>query len=178
MKNKYGQTMEQIKASEHFKEITLNNIMAEKKERRYHMTRIHKGLIGAAASLLLVVGVMNSPIFEGSALTPTSEINLVERIEVDDSGISACVVVNIEGVITEVSEDGLSFKMENGKWVHITDDTEIGITGPMAADPVDQFFEPTFRIGNMVAGFTEDENADIIDAYAIYTNWNWEDPIR
>ncbi len=87
------------------------------------------------------------------------------------------VIVNIEGVITEVSEDGNSFLLDTGKWVVVTDETELGITGPTAAPKEEQFFEETFRVGNSIAGFTEDENADELLAYAIYTNWNWEDPV-
>ncbi len=88
------------------------------------------------------------------------------------------VMVNIEGVITEVSEDGNSFLLDNGKWIEVTEDTELGITGPNAVPKDEQFFEETFRVGNSIAGFTEDINAEIVVAYAIYTNWNWEDPIK
>ncbi len=92
--------------------------------------------------------------------------------------IMGSAVVNIEGVITEVSEDGKSFLLDTGKWVKVTEDTEMGITGPTAAPADEQLFEDTFRVGNSIAGFTEDENADELVAYAIYTNWNWEDPVK
>ncbi|ONI45864.1 hypothetical protein AN642_01160 [Epulopiscium sp. SCG-B10WGA-EpuloA2] len=80
--------------------------------------------------------------------------------------------VNIEGIITEVSADGKSFKLDNGKWIKITDDTKMGIDGPTAVPKDIQFFEDTFSVGNSIAGFTENENGAEIIAYAIYTNWN------
>ncbi len=88
------------------------------------------------------------------------------------------VMVNIEGIIVEVSEDGKRFKLNTGKWVVVTENTELGITSPNAAPKEKQYFEPTFRIGNSIAGFTLDESTDTLIAYAIYTNWNWENPIR
>ncbi|MBO2945258.1 hypothetical protein JJQ72_14865 [Paenibacillus sp. F411] len=87
-------------------------------------------------------------------------------------------IVNIEGVITEVSEDGKSFLLDTGKWVTVNNETEMGITGPAAAPKDEQYFEDTFRVGNSIAGFTEDENAAELVAYAIYTNWNWEEPMK
>ncbi len=87
------------------------------------------------------------------------------------------VVVNIEGVITEVSDDGNSFLLDSGKWVIVTDETELGITGPNAALRDEQYLEETFRVGNSISGFTEDTTSEELIAYAIYTNWNWESPI-
>lgn len=71
-----------------------------------------------------------------------------------------------------------SFKLDTGKWIDINEDTVIGITSPSVAAKEDQYFEPTFRRGNSIAGFTEDETAERILAYVIYTNWNWDDPIK
>ncbi len=132
--------------------------------------------VGVAAALVIAVGAFA---IWGSASDLQKNgvsIDLTTRIVYDENAVMGSVMVNIEGVITEVSDDGMSFKLDNGKWVDVVDDTEIGITGPTAAK--EQFFEPTFRVGNMIAGFTENENAARITAYAIYTNWNWEDPIR
>ncbi len=92
--------------------------------------------------------------------------------------IQASAVVNIEGVIVSVSEDGKSFLLDTGKTVIITNETEMGITGPNAAPKDEQFFEDTFRVGNSISGFTEDDSSDEIVAYAIYNNWSWEDPIK
>ncbi len=88
------------------------------------------------------------------------------------------VAINIEGKIIEVADDNKSFKLDNGKWVIINEDTELGISGPTAAPKEEQLFEPTFRVGNSIAGFTLDNTKDTVIAYAIYTNWNWDNPIR
>ena len=137
-----------------------------------------KLLMGVVACLVLAVGIISFNMPQSLDGTDVAGLDLTERIVVDSNAPSGKVMVNIEGVIVEVSKDGLSFKLDNGKWVKVTDETEIGITGPTAAPKDEQFFEPTFRVGNSIAGFTLDENADEIVAYAIYTNWNWEDPIR
>ncbi len=92
--------------------------------------------------------------------------------------ITSDVAVNIEGTITEVSKDGKSFRLDNGMWIIIDKHTEMGITGPNAAPKEEQYFEPTFRVGNSIAGFTEYPDGEIILAYAIYTNWNWDNPIK
>ncbi len=106
----------------------------------------------------------------------------VTALVINSNGIlempTGSVIVNIEGIITEVSEDGNSFLLDNGKWIEITKDTELGITGPNATPKDEQYFEETFRVGNSIAGFTEDINAETVVAYAIYTNWNWENPIK
>jgi hypothetical protein len=33
-------------------------------------------------------------------------------------------------------------------------------------------------VGNLISGFTEDTTADPVTAAVIYTNWNFENPIR
>ncbi len=92
--------------------------------------------------------------------------------------ITGDVIVNLEGKITEVSTDGKNFKLENGPWIITDDQTKLGISGPNALPKEDQYFEPTFRVGNSIAGFSETPDGEIIFAQVIYTNWNWEDPIK
>ena len=87
-------------------------------------------------------------------------------------------MVNIEGVITEVGEDGLSFTLNNGMKVAVTDETRMGISGPTAPPKEEQLFEPTFRVGNQIAGYSEDTSANPVTAAAIWTNWNFDNPIR
>ncbi|MCH4886963.1 hypothetical protein EZV73_05255 [Acidaminobacter sp. JC074] len=171
--NKYIQTMNKIKASQTFKDDLLEELG---KERRYDMNNMKKIVIGIAACAVLAVGAIGFNPATKAQVMP--EIDLTERITIDPNAPSACVAVNLEGTIVEVSDDGLSFKLDSGKWVDIDDDTEYGTTLPTSAAIEDQYLEPTFRVGNMIAGFTEDENASRILAYAIYTNWNWDDPIR
>ncbi|SHJ92626.1 hypothetical protein SAMN02745912_01629 [Paramaledivibacter caminithermalis DSM 15212] len=178
MNEKYKNAISTIQASDKFKKETLQKLNKIKGKRRYKVEMTKKILIGFAASLVLVIGIMSLNMYQSSNNADLAKIDLTERIVVDPNAPSGDAVVNIEGIIVEVSDDGLSFKLDNGKWVKITDETIIGISGPTAAPKEEQFFEPTFRVGNSIAGFTLDENANEIIAYAIYTNWNWEDPIR
>lgn len=178
MNSNYKTTLNKIQASDRFKEATLQKIMTVQKERRYTMNKKYKWAVSLGAVLLMVLGLMNITMFSGDDTIVTAEINLLDRIVIDENAISACAAVNIEGVITQVGEDGLSFKLDNGQWVKVTEATEIGITSPSAADVEEQHFEPTFRVGNMIAGFAENPDEESVDAFAIYTNWNWEDPIR
>lgn len=171
MNKPYLNLMDKIHASSEFKENTLQKLQTYEDERRYNMKKI---IIGIAASMILAIGIV-AFIQEPNT---SSNLDLTERIITDNSGIQACAAVNIEGIITEVGKDGLSFEINNDKWVYINDDTEIGITGPTAAPKNEQFFEPTFRVGNSIAGFSENPHNDKVVAYAIYTNWNWEDPIK
>jgi hypothetical protein len=177
--NNYKKTMNKINASDTFKTKTLQLLDDEiKNERRYDMKNLKKTIVGLAACAILAVGVIGFNTSQPVAVESGVTMNLTDRMIVDPNAPAACLVANIEGVIVEVSDDGYSFKLDNGKWVDVTDETEIGITLPTALAKEDQLFEPTFRVGNSIAGFAEDENADRINAYVIYTNWNWEDPIR
>ena len=174
--SQYKKTLSNIKASDQFKASTLQLL---EKERRYKMKNSKKIALALTACIILAIGIVGFNNINRVDNTDeiASQINLLDRIDDSGEGISASVAVNIEGVITEVAEDGLSFKLDNGVWVEITDETVIGITGPTAAPKDEQFFEPTFRVGNMIAGFTTDEG-NTVKAYAIYTNWNWDNPIR
>jgi len=146
-------------------------------------------VIGLIAALVVAAGAYGLNKGRASSLEAekspahtikVADFDLRDRIKIDPDAPSACVAVNLEGTIVEVAEDGLSFKLDNGKWIRVTETTEIGVTLPTAAAIEDQFLEPTFRVGNSIAGFAleEDLEADTITAYAIYTNWNWEDPIK
>ncbi len=147
----------------------------------YKKPIVFKKYISIAACFVIIIGIFS--IFNNDK---SPQIDLTERIIIEEISeapemfgpIMADVAVNIEGVITEIGEDGLSFKLDNGKWVYITDDTIIGQTCTSVEQKESLFIEPTFRVGNAIAGFTEDENAERIEAYAIYSNWNWESPIK
>jgi hypothetical protein len=168
----YKKVMKQIHASEEFKSKMQKEMMEyEKKEKRVYMKNI-KLIVGSivACAVIAVVALTN--------INNDVALNLTERIVVDNSGPAASAKVNIEGVIKEVGEDGLSFTLDNGMEVVVTDETELGIDGPTAPPKEEQFFEPTFRVGNLIGGFTEDTTADPVTAAVIYTNWNFENPIR
>lgn len=80
-------------------------------------------------------------------------------------------MVNIDGIIEEVSEDGKSFRIGE-LWVTVTDATEYGITGPTAPEPSEQLVSKEFKVGNAVSGFTsEDVTSGKVTAERIYNNF-------
>lgn len=172
MVSAYKKVMEQIHASEEFKNKMQKEMMEyEKKEKGFLMRKITLMVGSLAACAVIAVVAL-------TAINNDASIDLTERIEVTNSGPAAKVMLNIEGIITEVGEDGMSFTLDNGMEVVVTDETKLGIDGPTAPAKEEQLFEPTFRVGNLIGGFTEDTAADPVTAAAIYTNWNFENPIR
>ena len=170
--NAYKKVMKQIHASEEFKSKMQKEMMEyEQKEKRVIMKNI-KLMVGSlvACAVIAIVALTNT--------NNDAALDLTERIVVDNSGPAASVMLNIEGTITEVGDDGLSFTLDNGMEVVVTDETKLGIDGPTAPPKEEQLFEPTFRVGNLIGGFTEDTSGEPVTAAAIYTNWNFEDPIR
>jgi hypothetical protein len=168
----YKNVMKQIHASEEFKSKMQKEMMEyEKKEKRVYMKNI-KLIVGSLVACAIIAVIVLTNINNDVAL------DLTDRIVVDQSGPGAKAMVNIDGVITEVGEDGLSFTLDNGMEVVVTDETELGMDGPTAPAKEEQLFEPTFRVGNLIGGFTEDPTADPVTAAVIYTNWNFENPIR
>ncbi|MFD2330957.1 hypothetical protein ACFSR7_17030 [Cohnella sp. GCM10020058] len=88
----------------------------------------------------------------------------------EEAPIKGKAMVNIDGVISEVSEDGKSFKVGD-LWVTITPDTAMGIDGPTAAEPSDELLQKEFKVGNIVSGFTsEDVSTGKVNATRIYNN--------
>ncbi|WP_230503562.1 hypothetical protein [Sutcliffiella rhizosphaerae] len=171
----YKKVMKQIHASEEFKSKMQNEMMAyNKKEKRVFMKNI-KLMVGSLVACAVIAVVVLANI---NTNNNSEAINLTDRIVVDNNAPAASVMLNIEGYITEVGEDGLSFTLDNGMKVVITDNTKLGIDGPTAPAKDEQLFEPTFRVGNLIGGYTEDPSADIVTAEVIFTNWNFEDPIR
>ncbi|MFE8697688.1 hypothetical protein ACFYKT_15220 [Cytobacillus sp. FJAT-53684] len=168
----YKKVMKQIHASEEFKSKMQKEMMEyEQKEKRVFMKNIKLMVGGLVACAVIAVMALTN-------INNDAELDLTERIVVDNTGPAAKAMINIEGVITEVGEDGLSFTLDNGMEVVVTDKTELGIDGPTAPSKEEQLFEPTFRVGNLIGGFTEDTSADPVTAAVIYTNWNFENPIR
>lgn len=169
----YKKVMKQIHASEEFKSNMQKEMMEyEQKEKRVFMKNLRL-LVGSLVACAVIAMVAFTNLNNNDA-----PLDLTERIVVDNSGPAARVMVNIEGVITEVGEDGLSFTLDNGMEVVVTDDTKLGMDGPTAPAKEEQLFEPTFRMGNLIGGFTTDTSSDPVIAAVIYTNWNFEDPIR
>ncbi|KGR91896.1 hypothetical protein CD30_03035 [Ureibacillus massiliensis 4400831 = CIP 108448 = CCUG 49529] len=172
----YKNVMKQIHASEEFKNKMQNEMLEyEIKEKRGFMKNVRL-MVGSfvACIVIAVIAVVTLTNINNDV----ASLDLTDRIVVDNSGPAASVMLNIEGVITEVGEDGMSFTLDNGMKVVVTDETELGIDGPTAPPKEEQLFEPTFRVGNLIGGFTEDTSADPVTAAVIYTNWNFENPIR
>nr|WP_315061810.1 hypothetical protein [uncultured Lysinibacillus sp.] len=167
--NAYKNVMKQIHASEEFKRKMQEEMMKYEKRSFMKKVRISVGSLVACA-VIAVLAMVN--------INHDTPIDLTERIVADHSAPAASAVVNIEGTITEVGEDGLSFTLDNGMEVVVTDKTKIGIDGPTAPPKEEQLFEPTFRVGNLIGGYTEDTSSNPVQAAAIYTNWNFEHPIR
>lgn len=169
MMNAYKNVMKQIHASEEFKRKMQEEMMEYEKRSFMKKVRISVGSLVACA-VIAVLAMVN--------INHDTPIDLTERIVADHSAPAASALVNIEGTITEVGEDGLSFTLDNGMEVVVTDKTKIGIDGPTAPPKEEQLFEPTFRVGNLIGGYTEDTSSNPVQAAAIYTNWNFEHPIR
>ena len=167
--NAYKNVMKQIHASEEFKRKMQEEMMKYEKRSFMKKVRISVGSLVACA-VIAVLAMVN--------INHETPIDLTERIVADHSAPAASALVNIEGTITEVGEDGLSFTLDNGMEVVVTDKTKIGIDGPTAPPKEEQLFEPTFRVGNLIGGYTEDTSSNPVQAAAIYTNWNFEHPIR
>lgn len=84
--------------------------------------------------------------------------------------ITGKVQVNIDGVISEVSADGKSFKVGD-LWVTVTPETIMGIDGPTAGEPSEELLQKEFKVGNIVSGFTsEDMSTGKVNATRIYNN--------
>ncbi|WP_369355833.1 hypothetical protein [Lysinibacillus capsici] len=169
MMNAYKNVMKQIHASEEFKRKMQEEMMEYEKRSFMKKVRISVGSLVACA-VIAVLAMVN--------INHDTPIDLTERIVADHSAPAASALVNIEGTITEVGADGLSFTLDNGMKVVVTDKTKIGIDGPTAPPKEEQLFEPTFRVGNLIGGYTEDTSSNPVQAAAIYTNWNFEHPIR
>jgi hypothetical protein len=133
--------------------------------------KIITGMV-AVTGLALAIVIGSSSMFGGAMDKP---VEVADNEMTGESGqIMASVAVNIEGVIEEVSEDGMSFRIED-TWVLVTEETELGISGPTAAPEDEQYMSDKFEVGNSIAGFTQDdEGEDRVTAYAIYINWNWD----
>lgn len=108
---------------------------------------------------------------------PEVLFDLTDRIIVSETAIGGKQMVNIEGVITNVLDNGLTFELDNGMIIIVEDTTKIGtdVTSELAKEM--QLVEPTFRAGNSISGYAEDVESEEIIATQIYTNWNWENPI-
>ncbi|MFF2481012.1 hypothetical protein [Paenibacillus sp. NPDC058071] len=179
-KTVYKSAMSRVRTSEDFKEETYKKLMQEmeketgtqnnghhQKERLHMETAKKRKLagwtIGIAACAMLGVGMiaMNQ---NPSTITPPPSTTITQP------PIQGKVAVNIDGVISEVSADGKSFKVGD-LWVTVTPETKMGIDGPTAAEPSEELLQKEFKVGNIVSGFTTDDlGTGKVNATRIYNN--------
>ncbi|RKN86216.1 hypothetical protein [Paenibacillus ginsengarvi] len=154
-KSVYKSAMSHLKTSEDFQDATYIKLMNHKE--RMHMELVKKRKVtgwtaGIAACAVLAVGILalnhNAP-----ATTPSTQPADTAAAKPPSMGK---VAVNIDGVISEVSADGKSFKV-GSLWVTVTPETKMGIDGPTAATPSEELLQKEFKVGNIVSGFTTDD---------------------
>lgn len=191
-KSVYKSAMSHVRSSEDFKEATYRKLMQEmqkttkiesstQKERLQMEKSKNKKLtgwaVGIAACAVLTVGLLNmspnSPTTTSQpspvATQPSPDITQPSP-NVTQRPTTGKAAVNIDGVISEVSADGKSFKVGE-LWVTVTPETQLGIDGPTAAKPSEELLQKEFKVGNIVSGFTtEDIATGQVNATRIYNN--------
>jgi hypothetical protein len=164
-KKTYRSAMEHIQPDADIEEKILSSLQQKQnrnKKEGFYMKAKKMGLLygGVAACLLLILG--------GYALFG-SKANVPPKETVPPT--TAKAIVNIDGIIAEVSEDGLSFRI-GSLWVHVDENTIYGITGPNALPEEEQLVSKTFVVGNAVSGYTEDDtDSGSVYALRIYNNF-------
>ncbi|RXZ82647.1 hypothetical protein EBB07_09090 [Paenibacillaceae bacterium] len=188
-KSVYKSAMSKLKTSEDFHERTLEKLQVELQQMNNHnsnkgemnMKKANrkKTIIGWTAGLA-ACAVISLGVYSNSQ-SGTSDITGVNNppgvtakpsgVSSKPPGVTAKQMVNIDGIISEVSEDGQSFKVGD-LWVTVTKDTEFGITGPTAPEPSEQLLEKEFKVGNAVSGYTaQDVTSGKVTADHIYNNF-------
>lgn len=168
-KSVYKSAMSHLKTSEDFQEATYTKWMKHKERMNMELAKKRKAtgwMAGIAACAVLAVGLIalnqNSP-----ASTPSSQ---PATTTTEKPPIMGKAAVNIDGIITEVSADGNSFKVGD-LWVTVTPETKMGIDGPTAAEPSEELLQKEFKVGNIVSGFTTDDiSTGKVNATNIYNN--------
>ncbi|MFD0674658.1 hypothetical protein [Cohnella sp. GCM10027633] len=164
-----------------------------KSKERINMTQVKKskriglaiGIAACAAALSIGIFNMNQntsntaspePSVSASApatTTPSPSISAPESsapAQTTRPPVTGKVQVNIDGVISEVSADGKSFKVGD-LWVTVTPETIMGIDGPTAGEQSEELLQKEFKVGNIVSGFTsEDMSTGKVNATRIYNN--------
>ncbi|ACT04777.1 DUF5666 domain-containing protein [Paenibacillus sp. JDR-2] len=179
-KSVYKSAMSQLRTSDDFKEATYQKLMLELEKTSHNPTNQKEPIkmekskkkltgwtVGIAAAAILAVGVIsvnqnqNNP-----ASTPTNQEQTAEATS--KPPIMGKVAVNIDGVISEVSTDGKSFKVGD-LWVEVTDKTQLGSSEPTAAAPSQELLNKDFKAGDIVSGYTsQDVSTGKVTADVIY----------
>lgn len=133
--------------------------MNMEKSKRNTMLKLGGGLAACAVFAVCVVSAVQ-------LLKPSDAI-------APDTGstpaIHAKVMVNIEGEITAVSDDGKSFQVGD-LWVTVDGNTRFGSPEPTASTD-ETLLSKEFKVGNIVAGYTADDvTTGKVTADTIYNN--------
>ncbi|SET14231.1 DUF5666 domain-containing protein [Paenibacillus sp. NFR01] len=183
-KSVYKSAMSHVKTSENFEQATMEKLLQhmeqeipeptksakERFEMKTAMTKKSKvtaWAVGAAACAVLAAGILSLNPNNGTTepvAQPTASTS-------QKPPIMGKMAVNIDGIISEVSADGKSFKVGD-LWVTVTDQTTMGSTEPGSTPPSEEFLQKEFKVGNAVSGFTtQDVSTGKVTADAIYNNF-------
>ena len=165
-KSVYKSAMSHLKTSEDFQEATYKKLMNHKERMNMELAKKRKVMgwtAGIAACAVLGVGILalnhDSPATKPSSQPPAATTK---------PPIMGKAAVNISGVISEVSADGMSFKVGD-LWVDVTDQTKLGSSEPTAAKPSEELLQKNFQAGDIVSGYTsQDVSTGKVTADVIY----------
>lgn len=177
-KSVYKSAMSRVKTSEDFKEATYQKLIREM-EKTKQTNRINQKetvkmeyakkrkltgwTVGIAACAVLSAGIFTMN--HNAPNTPPQASAVVTKPSTQGK-----VAVNINGVISEVSADGKSFKVGD-LWVAVTDQTQMGSKEPTASEPSKELLQKEFKVGNIVSGYTsQDVSTGKVTADVIYNN--------
>ncbi|QHT59379.1 hypothetical protein GXP70_04945 [Paenibacillus lycopersici] len=181
----YKSAMDHVKTSEDFNEATYKKLSAEMdkaartnlispeervtmKQQTAMKRKVTGWTVGIAACAVLTLGIVAVTQNQGSPAAPAPTTN--SPAATTKPPIMGKVAVNIEGVISEVSADGKSFKVGD-LWVSVTDQTQFGSQEPTAVKPSEELLSKEFKVGHIVSGFTsQDVSTGKVTADVIYTN--------
>jgi len=184
-KSVYKSAMSQLKTSENFQEETYQKLLKEmenttqnnkntrvtNQKEQLKMEKAKKRTVTGWTVGIAACAVLSVSIFAATQQSPTPA-NTVNPPSVESKRppVLGKGAVNIEGQITEVSADGKSFKVGD-LWVTVTQKTEMGISGPNAAEPSEDLLQKEFKVGNFVSGYTTgDVSTGKVNATRIYNN--------
>ncbi|MGO4545114.1 DUF5666 domain-containing protein [Paenibacillus sp. 2TAB23] len=180
-KSVYKSAMSRVKTSEDFKEETYQKLMQEmdkttqtretnhsNQKERFKMERAKKKALTGWTVGIAACAVLSVSLFTMNQNAPN--VTPQPTAGITQPPTSGKASVNIEGVISEVSADGKSFKVGD-LWVTVTPETELGIKGPTAAEPSEELLQKEFKVGNIVSGYTsQDVSTGKVTADVIYNN--------
>ncbi|REK71929.1 hypothetical protein DX130_19705 [Paenibacillus paeoniae] len=177
-KSVYKSAMSRVKTSENFKEATYEKLKSEidkstqthsnHTKERVKMERAKKRTVTGWTIGIAACAVLSVSLIATNQKAPTLPIQPPTTISQPPT--TAKVAVNIEGVISEVSADGKSFKIGD-LWVAVTDQTKLGSSEPTATAPSEELLQKEFKVGNIVAGYTsQDVSTGKVTADVIYNN--------